>query len=127
MQPAFSQRSSPEGVRLEVELPGVAKEDVKIELKDNKLTVAGSRFGDDMAPSPPEREEEAYSAEEHEKVETEKENSVPKRAVETMYELKIRLGTKVDENAVKAESYSNGILVVSIPFKKMETRTVKVA
>ena len=45
-RPAVDIYETPQGVILEAELPGISKENVFIELKDNVLTIKGERTGD---------------------------------------------------------------------------------
>jgi len=45
-RPAVDVYETPQGVELEAELPGISKENVIIELKDNILTIKGERTED---------------------------------------------------------------------------------
>ncbi|MCM2278251.1 MAG: Hsp20/alpha crystallin family protein [Oligoflexia bacterium] len=92
--PACDVQDSDTQYLLSFDLPGVKKEDVKIDLRDNLLTVSG------------ERKEESYKEEKGKRV-----------SEERMYGSFVRsftLPSGVDPNKVEA-SYENGVLQIAIP------------
>lgn len=105
--PAADVLESGEGFELQLALPGVAKEDVKIDFQDGQLVVSGERKAPEAA-----------------------ENAPRFRRVETGYgsfSRHFRLPETVDVTAINAE-LTNGILRVTLPFdsKKVTKHHIEV-
>lgn len=96
-------KESADDYRLSIEIPGALKDDVKIWLEDNILTVSG------------------------EKKEVEKEGlkKIHSERVFGKFERSFRLPNDVDGNKVRAE-FVNGILEVSIP-KSEKSKPINVS
>ncbi|SDY52549.1 Hsp20/alpha crystallin family protein [Hymenobacter psychrophilus] len=93
--PAADVLEGPEGFQLQLVLPGVAKEDVKIDFQEGRLTVSGERKAPEAA-----------------------ENAPKFRRVESGYgkfARTFRLPDTVDVTAIAAE-LTNGILHLVLPF-----------
>lgn len=128
VKPVFSHISDADGVRLEIELPGVAKENVEIEIKDSNLIVLGERFDHERMLSGSQVNDALESIEQNEDTTGEEKGKVTRDgSPTTSYELKLKLGDRVDQKSIKAESYSDGVLSLGIPFKKVEKRIIQVS
>lgn len=127
VQPVHSFKATEEGIQLEVELPGVAKEHTTIEVKGRKISIRGKRF---KRSEPGDRAHEADGSRSEKK-----DNDVEKKdgkadvqgrpAVE--YRLTVGLGEMLDTGAVRADSLQDGVLMVCVPFKKPQTRHIEIA
>lgn len=87
------------GITLKAELPGVNKEDVSVEIKDNVLTLRGERFADE---------------------EVKEENYFRRERCCGLFQRAFTLQTKVNPDEIKAR-FKNGILEVRIPKPAVET------
>lgn len=110
--PRYTYRISSSAAYLEVELPGVAREHVQVEVEGSKLIVRGKRF----------RNERGSCCVEERESDGKKEPVVMQR-----YRLALRLGKDADADGVKADHCGNGVLVVTIPIKEREVRKIEVA
>ena len=88
-----------QGVVLKAELPGISKEDVSIEVKDNILTIKGERFSDQGI-----GEEKYYRKE---------------RCFGTFYR-SFTMQDAIDPEKIKAK-FKDGILEMEIPRPEVET------
>lgn len=126
VQPRHTFRSTKNGIQLEAELPGVAKEHVTVEIKDRKMFVTGKRF---------KRSVEDACLEGNTGVETQdkegedkKNDNLDKLPTPTVvYALSVELKEQVDIASVTAESLQDGVLTIWMPFKKPETRRIEIA
>ncbi|SET80477.1 Hsp20/alpha crystallin family protein [Hymenobacter actinosclerus] len=103
--PAADVLEGPEGFQLQLVLPGVAKEDVKIDFQEGRLTVSGERKA-------PEATEEAPRF----------------RRVESGYgkfARTFRLPDTVDVTAISAE-LTNGILHLTLPFDSKKVSKLQI-
>ena len=94
-QPAYNTREDESGVHLQVALPGVAKDAVKLTLKDSVLQIEGTRKTEVPA------DWKAHS-------------SFPGTV---SYQLNVRLTQKLDGGNVQA-SLDNGVLTVKVPVRE---------
>lgn len=115
------------GFEVTAEMPGVAREDLDVSVKEGVLTLSGvRRFG---APANAEQADSVEQSAEAEAVEA-AEASVAEVADENVarFERRIRFNAEVDEDAISAR-YADGVLEVRIP-KAMppepEVRTIPV-
>ena len=99
--PKTNTRESENSYHIEVELPGLSKEDISIDLKDNKLTVFGQRELKKEV-----KEEDYYKVE----------SSFGK------FQRQFSLPEDIDKENISANS-NNGVLEVTIP--KLEERVTK--
>ncbi|KAI0561808.1 HSP20-like chaperone [Gracilaria domingensis] len=99
---------------LQVDLPGVDKEHVSVEVNAHKLIVTGKRlrFANDSAEKTDEQTSDGNVA-------IEDQNSV-------IYKRTFTLARLVDVEAVKAESFENGVLTLVLP-KKEQAQPRKIA
>ena len=104
--PASSVAESEDRYEIDVDLPGIKKEDIKIELVDNQLTIAG------------ERKSESTDNRKDIKVHWSK-------RLFGRFEEKFSLPNKVDQNGIQAV-FSNGTLKVVIP-KAQESKARTIA
>ena len=94
-QPAFTTREDETGVHLQIALPGVTKENIKLTIKDAVLQIGAKRVTetpDDWKSHTP----------------------APK---EISYQLQARLTPKLDGGNVRA-SLENGILTLDVPIRE---------
>ena len=104
VSPALNIVENTDGFRLELAVPGVSKEDIKVDVdKDNNLVISASQ-----------------------KAETEEkqENYLRKEFSYSTFSKKLTLPENVDKDAITA-SYSNGVLIVEVPQKAKAEEEVK--
>ncbi len=94
-KPRYFVKGSPDAYEVRVEMPGVTKDAVKIDLDDNVLTLRGDR-----AASVP----QGYK-------------TLHRELSPLNYLLRLRLNTPVDEEKMSAK-FEDGVLVVSLPIKE---------
>ena len=106
--PAVNIIENKDGFKLEVAAPGLAKEDFKINLDQNKLTVSSNKESSE------EQKEDRY---------------VRKEFTSYSFSRSFSLPQTVDQDKIEA-SHANGILTISIPrreeAKQKEPRTVSI-
>ncbi|MFI4876375.1 MAG: Hsp20/alpha crystallin family protein [Blastopirellula sp. JB062] len=103
--PSLNVAETEAAYEVSVEIPGIAPEDVHVELKEGLLTISGERRQDQ------ETEDKKYHRVEH---------------VYGKFERSLRLTSPVDEDNVSAE-YDQGILNVTIPkAEKARPRKIEV-
>ncbi|KAI0562371.1 Small heat shock protein HSP20 [Gracilaria domingensis] len=112
---AYTRQANENETVLQVDLPGVDKEHVSVEVKGHKLTVTGKRlrFANDSA----EKKKDKESSD----GDTVMENQTP-----VVYKRTFTLARSVDVEAVKAESFENGVLTLVLP-KKEQAQPRKIA
>ncbi len=101
--PSVNTREDEKGYYVEADLPGVKKEDIHLDIKDNVLTISGERKTKDEV-----KKEDYYK-------------------VETTYgkfERSFTLPDDVDVDNIEAKS-ENGALEVTLPKKKEEVKAAK--
>ncbi|MDZ7691070.1 MAG: Hsp20/alpha crystallin family protein [Balneolaceae bacterium] len=90
---------------IQTELPGIAKEDVKINLQDNRLTISGERKKDENV---------------------QKQNFVRRERYDGSFMRFITLPSNVKEDKIKA-NYTDGVLTVTIQKSgKSKPKSVKI-
>ena len=98
-------RDESDKVVVEVEVPGLSKEDVKVELNENVLIVRGEKKKD---------------------VKEEKGNYIRRELKRSSFSRQVcRLNDNCDVEKIDA-SFKNGILIVTIPKKKVEQTTPQI-
>lgn len=125
-QPSHSFKSTKEGVQLEIELPGVAKEHITVEVQGKKLLLIGKRFEHGVA-STLSTKDSGNSVREKDNEEKREGGAVEQVIPTIVYKLGLKLGERVEINAIRAEGLQDGVLVVWIPFKKPEMRRIEIA
>jgi HSP20 family molecular chaperone IbpA len=104
--PTYSTSTGKDVDIIEVELPGVAKDSLKLEFKTNLLVVTASRGRHDLKPSLSTSQE---SAEPNARV-----NNISPQIV---YEVKFKLPERSDSDSIEA-SYRNGLLTIHVSRRK---------
>lgn len=105
-RPASDISETEELFRLSLDLPGLSKKDITINLEDNVLTVSGTR----------EREEKAENTQ-----------YFRMERVWGSFERRFRLPKAVDANGIKAK-FQNGVLNIEIPkAKEALPRTIEIS
>lgn len=94
-KPRFNVQSGKEAYEVRVEMPGVPKSAVKIDLDDNILTLRGER-----ATGVPEGQKTLH-----------------RELSPLNYLLRLRLNTPVNEEAMNAK-FEDGVLILSLPIKE---------
>lgn len=114
IEPSYSFQSDENGAHFEIELPGVAKDDISIEAVGHKLVVKGKRFKKHLI-----GHQDTVVEEEGQNGTTSTEHTVKKTATEPsiVYLLEARLAHGADIENIKADHTGDGILVVSVPLK----------
>jgi HSP20 family protein len=103
-RPTYSTSSVKEAVFIEVELPGVTKDALKVDLIDDVLVVTGSRPRC-MAPSREPVQDKQQSDEKEDRVEM---------ADRFSYEARFKLQQRQGVDGIEAE-YRNGLLTIRVP------------
>nr|AAM93953.1 heat shock protein 16 [Griffithsia japonica] len=99
---------------LQVELPGVGKEDIEVEVNRRTLYVNGTRY--DQVTS--------TAAVNNDANEEDSGKEPSEKRVERKYSLEIQLGSDADMDGISFESYNNGILTLKIPIVHQESRKI---
>ncbi|PXF45741.1 hypothetical protein BWQ96_04509 [Gracilariopsis chorda] len=119
VEPSYFYESNQDSAFLQVELPGVAKEHISIEIQGHHLTLSARRFRTSkLAPLSSSTEggdaAEAQDAD-HTATPAASEPGPADPTPAFTYVLELRLANDTDLEAVKVESYVNGILTIRIP------------
>lgn len=93
-----------EGGSVEVEMPGVSKEDVEVEVEHRVLKVTGKRYG-----------RRAGGGENGNE-------SGPTKGCKpaVVYSLQLRLGRDADTEKLRCESYKDGLMILKVPSLQKE-------
>ena len=124
-EPNYSLTEHNQATYLEVELPGVAKENVKLDLAGNRMVLSAKRFGQSVAPKNELSEKPSTANVERESNEGDgqekgaKTADTPKPSV--LYELKLRIGNRYDLERIEASMEGDGLLKLKIPARKPDT------
>lgn len=94
---------------LEVDLPGVEKDDIDIEVKEGILHIVGNRYEDDGVNAKESADDKKQSG---------KGNATKKKLV-VQFQLRLQLGSVSVEIKTTFKSYKNGVLVLALPKKKI--------
>ncbi|CAN8071891.1 unnamed protein product [Agarophyton chilense] len=107
--PNYEYHREQDKILLEVELPGVQKEQVGVEMRGSNLCISGRRFKASGLFVEEHKDDAADNGGTDSKVEEGKSASM-------IYELQVKVGDSVDENRIKAE-HKDGLLKMMIPLK----------
>ena len=141
--PSYRLRSDDDATVVAVELPGVARAHIDVQVKDSTMTLCARRFGlADPASQQPGRFEQPANASGHEKDENDKETSNPNSVAtdatkaespasppassltatpSLIYRLDLRLSSSIDQDRIECQSYRDGVLVLHIPNRAKQT------
>lgn len=114
VKPSYRYRRAKNDAYLEVELPGVAKEDVTVTVESRKLIIKGKRY---------QREDGFCRCREVPRKECKEGHT--DRVVDVRYLLALRLGDRADLDNVGANCCGDGLLVVHVPAKESEARKIE--
>lgn len=133
--PTYNVRTDGSDTHVQVEMPGVSKDDVSVEVHRRTMTITGTRYEKASVVHQSRQVAEANGkangtrAEEGgagvvadaagDKAETSKTETAGKKAVRT-FKLKLKLGASVDEDGVHFESYEDGVLMLRVCEKAEE-------
>lgn len=107
--------SDEDGSYFEIELPGVSKDGMSIEVVDNKLVVSGRRFKKHRAGKDDTIvEEEGEEGKEATMHASTKKDTNPR----LVYLFQARLAHGADVDAIKADLGNDGILTVAVPIRR---------
>lgn len=121
VEPSYRYESDDTAGHFEIEMPGVAKENLSIEVHDNKLFVKGKRFKRSLAGA---SEDTMKDGAKEEKKEGEKKEEPSPCLV---YLLEARLPQGADIDAIQANHCGDGILTMTIPMKTDKgARTIQI-
>lgn len=115
-RPSYSYAERDGEIVLEVEMPGVAKDDVKVNVEGRKLIMRGKRYKKKKGSC------EARQVEVEECKEGHKE-----RELRTEYKLEVKIGEGGDLDKLYATSCGDGLLVVHVPKKQVQTRKIELS
>ncbi|PXF48858.1 Small heat shock protein C4 [Gracilariopsis chorda] len=113
--PNYEYQRNNDKITLQVELPGVAKEHIDVEMNSGKLTITARRLR--LSHAQPSSKESEQSTEENEAHEAQK---AELSQMSRLYKLQVRISTNVDDEGIKAE-YNHGILNMILPLKKIDS------
>ncbi|CAN8068147.1 unnamed protein product [Agarophyton chilense] len=115
--PNYEYHQDGDKIHLEVELPGVQKEHLDVEMRGSNLCISGLRFKTSVVHIEEQKGDVAPTAEK----DAEKKEGI----VSIVYELQVKVGANIDEGGIRAE-HKDGILKMLIPLKT-ETAPLKIA
>lgn len=137
VEPSYRYEATHTAGYFEIDMPGVSREDLSVEVHDNKLCVRGKRFRKELipqreddvedagkdAPGEDKQEDGMEDAGKEGTAEAEKEEPVPS----IVYLLEMRLTQGADVDAIKADAYEDGVLTMTVPMKTDKgTRRVQI-
>lgn len=105
-EPSYALNICSNGNVLEVELPGVEKADIDIEVKDRTLIIVGKRYDEGRTTVP---ESSANVNEKRNDMET------GNKQLRFQYHLRFRLRGVADGTKVECKSFKNGVLILTLP------------
>lgn len=117
VEPSYRYESDDTAGHFEIELPGVAKENLSIEVHGNKLIVKGKRFKKNLAGAlDAAMKDEGQNGDQDE---TPKEQAPAKKepTPSLIYVLEARLPQGADVDTIKADHCGDGILCMTVPMK----------
>lgn len=124
VEPSYTYESDSHLAHFEIELPGVAKEDISVDINAHKLIVKGNRFKKQYATEVPNQQENCADVKVMEQEEQDaqqtmqvEEEATPERKPKLIYLLEARIGHGADMDAIQAKHCGDGILTVLIPMK----------
>lgn len=118
IEPSYRFESDSKEAYLEVELPGVEKEDISVDVNNHHLTVTAKRVKESLLDIKKTGGEENGNSE----------KAADKDAKHVMtYTLNVRIGHDADVSKISSVSYKNGVLVLRIPSQtKDNTRRITI-
>lgn len=118
IEPSYRFESDSKEAYLEVELPGVEKEDISVDVNNHHLTVTAKRVKESLLQTKKTTEEENGNSE----------NVANKDEKHGMtYCLNVRIGHDADVSKISSVSYKNGVLLLRIPSQtKDNTRRITI-
>lgn len=114
VKPSYRYRRAKNDAYLEVELPGVAREDVSVAVESRKLIIKGKRY---------QRQDGLCVC--REVLRKECKEGHTDRVVDVRYLLALRLGERADLDTVRADCCGDGLLVVHVPAKDSGSRKIE--
>lgn len=118
IEPSYRFESDSKEAFLEVELPGVEKEDISVDVNNHHLTVTAKRIKETLLGK---QEENGDGMKDGENDSTRNEKG------SITYSLNVRIGHDADVNNISSRSYKNGVLVLRIPSQtKANTRRITI-
>lgn len=119
IEPSYRYESNSKQAVLEVELPGVAKDDIAVDVNNHHLTVSAKRTKQSLLQSSEDKMNDDNGAAGGDK--EEKEENVIR------YTLNVRIGHDADVKNISCESYTDGVLRLKIPsMTKEQTRRIAI-
>lgn len=119
--PNYEYQRDNNNFNLQVELPGVAKEHIEVEMNSGNLILTARRFRPSQGR--PVSEDPEQSTEDNGKNDA---NTSQTEKPSRVYKLRVKVGRDVEEEGIKAE-YNHGILSMSIPLRKPSTRKISIS
>lgn len=116
VEPSYSCRADDKAAHFEIEMPGVSKENISIDLEGHKLVVKGKRFRKQLISNQgttvEEEGQDGENAATGNTVKVKKAEPTP-----LLYLLEARLAQGADIDAIKADHCGDGILTITVPMK----------
>lgn len=120
VEPSYSFESDDKGSHFEIEMPGVNKDNLSIEIKGHKLVVSGKRFKRVMLGQQKDTSEDGQKTEN-----ANGDKPAPKPSL--TYLLEARLPNSADLDGIKADHLGDGILNIYVPMKtEAESRRIQI-
>lgn len=121
-QPNYTYEDNSENAHIEVELPGVPKENVKMDLHANTLLITAKRYKPGTTNVTVEEHHEEHTTKQPHADGKEKEvHQVEQPDPALVYQLKLGLGKKHDLDHIQASMPGDGLLTITIPIKHRNT------
>lgn len=108
IEPSYRFESDSKEAFLEVELPGVAKEDISVDVNNHHLTVTAKRAKQSLLQKNKKKETNVEN-------ESDDKDNSDQNGPTITYALNVRIGHDADVSNISSVSYKNGLLVLRIP------------
>lgn len=117
VEPCYFYESGDGEAYLDVELPGVKKRHIAVEVSGTSLCVTAKRFRLDRDAYPAHSDISPQPVPEHDLEQDIGEEEAQEPDVSFVYSLRMRLGADADAERIVARRYQDGILTLAIPIK----------
>ncbi|CDF33220.1 Heat Shock Protein 20, HSP20 [Chondrus crispus] len=110
VEPSYRYEADSAAAHFEIEIPGVSKDNLSVEVHENKLTVRGKRF---CRPLIEKKDNSAVAKDPAQNGDPDQADKDPAPSI--VYHLEARLPQRANVDAIKADHIGDGILNMTIP------------
>lgn len=130
VEPSYSLTYSNNGAVIEVELPGVRRTDIEVEVKERVLNIVAKRYEEEVGDGYNEngaagneegpRDNHSSDLDSIKDHNPDDDGAATVKKMRLQYRLRIHLGADADGSKMKCKSYNNGVLLLTLPSQKKE-------